>query len=31
MCEALEELMHDELEEKRRLGLQQGLQQGEKE
>lgn len=30
MCEALEELMHDELEEKRRLGLQQGLQQGEK-
>lgn len=30
MCEALEELMHDELEEKRRLGIQEGLQEGEK-
>lgn len=29
MCEALEELMHDELEERRRLGIQQGIQQGE--
>ena len=29
MCEALEELMHDELEERRRLGMQQGIQQGE--
>ena len=28
MCEALEELMHDELEERRRLGMQQGIQQG---
>lgn len=29
MCEALEELMRDELEERRRLGMQQGIQQGE--
>lgn len=28
MCEALEELMYEELEEKRRLGLQEGLQEG---
>ena len=28
MCEALEELMRDELEERRRLGMQQGIQQG---
>ena len=28
MCEALEELMYEELEEKRRLGLQEGLREG---
>ena len=28
LCEALEELMKDELEEKRTLGLMQGLEEG---